>query len=96
MLRLTTLTLLVLPAMACAQAEPTLPSRGGDAAVVTSTVEDDSVRIDELRVRGQTRRITVQPRTPGFGAYEILPAEPGRSPDRDPKAGQRVWWSLTF
>lgn len=96
MLRSLFLISLCVPAIAWAQAEPVPPSRGGDAAVVTSTVEDDSVRIDELRVRGQTRRITVQPRTPGFGAYEILPAEPGRSPERDPKAGQRVWWSLTF
>lgn len=78
------------------EAGPATPQRGGEAAVVRSTVEDDAVRIEELRVRGQTRRLTVQQRLPGLGSYDVLPAEPGRAPERDPKAGQRVWWSLSF
>lgn len=98
MSRLPLLLLLTLPvsALAQAQAEAGVPQQGGEPAVLQSSIQDDQVRIDELRVRGQTRKITVQPKLPGFGAYEIHPAEPGRSPERDPKAGQRVWWSLSF
>lgn len=93
---------MALPGWAQAQAQslheagPATAQRGGEAAVVRSTVEDDAVRIEELRVRGQTRRLTVQSRLPGVGSYDVLPAEPGRAPERDPKAGQRVWWSLSF
>lgn len=108
MLRTVLLLLLAmaLPGWALAQSQPlaqslqevgpATPQRGGEAAVVRSTVEDDAVRIEELRVRGQTRRLTVQQRLPGLGSYDVLPAEPGRAPERDPKAGQRVWWSLSF
>ena len=59
-------------------------------------MDDVEVRIDELRVRGQTRRLTVQPKIKGLGAYEIAAPEPGRDPAHDPKAGQRIWFSLTF
>jgi hypothetical protein len=64
--------------------------------VLNQVTEDDNVRIEELRVRGQTRRLTVKPKIPGMNAYEIAAPEPGRAPGDDPKAGQRVWWSITF
>jgi hypothetical protein len=68
----------------------------GEPQVLQQVTQDDQVRIDELRVRGQTRRLTVQPKIKGFGPYEIVPPEPGRDPALDPKAGQRVWFSLSF
>ena len=53
--------------------------------------EDDGVRIEELRVRGQTQRIVVTPKK-GGARYEILPAD-----DRNrAAAGQRVWHILNF
>lgn len=78
-----------------AQAEE---AAGGSAEpqVLRSVTEDDQVRIEELRVRGQTRRLTVTPKVKGMDSYEITPPEPGRAPADDPKAGQRVWWSFTF
>lgn len=91
------LALLSLGLRAQAAASPVVdPPAPGEPAVVRSTVSDDQVRIEELRVRGQTRKLTVQPLRPGFQAYDILPPEPGRAPEQDPKAGQRVWFSLTF
>jgi hypothetical protein len=38
----------------------------------------------------------VQPKIRGVAPYDIAVPEPGRAPDDDPKAGKRVWLSLTF
>jgi hypothetical protein len=76
--------------------EPPAPRTPPEPQVLHQVTEDDNVRIEELRVRGQTRRLTVKPKIPGMGSYEIAAPEPGRAPGEDPKAGQRVWWSLTF
>ena len=72
------------------------PALRGEPQVLHTVTEDDQIRVDELRVRGQTRRLTVQPKIKGLGAYEILAPEPGRAPAQDPKAGQRVWFTLAF
>ncbi|MBQ0931458.1 hypothetical protein KAK07_10475 [Ideonella sp. 4Y16] len=85
--------LLALPAHADPVAGTPLP---GEPQVIQRVTEDDQVRIEELRVRGQTRRLTVQPKIKGLGPYEITPPEPGRDPAQDPKAGQRIWFSLSF
>ncbi|MBN8489007.1 MAG: hypothetical protein J0M20_14950 [Burkholderiales bacterium] len=75
---------------------PAGPPVPGEPQVIQQVTEDEQVRIEELRVRGQTRRLTVQPKIKGLPAYEIVPPEPGRDPAQDPKAGQRVWFSLSF
>ena len=71
-------------------------SKTPEPQVLHQVTEDDQVRIEELRVRGQTKRLTVQPKIRGVGPYEIAAPEPGRAPADDPKAGQRVWLSITF
>jgi hypothetical protein len=55
--------------------------------VLNQVTEDDNVRIEELRVRGQTRRLTVKPKIPGMNAYEIAAPEPGRGP-ATPRCGR--------
>jgi hypothetical protein len=75
---------------------PVPAQRTPEPQVLRQVTEDDNVRIEELRVRGQTKRLTVKPKIPGMSAYEIAPPEPGRAPGDDPKAGQRIWLSLTF
>ena len=66
-----------------------------DGDVFTST--DDGVRIEELRVRGETQRIVVRSKVGGARAYEILPAGGGRDLSQDKRAiGQRVWSVLSF
>lgn len=67
-----------------------------EAQVLKEVTEDDAVRIEETRVRGQTRRLTVQPKIKGMSAYEIVPPEPGRDPAQDPKAGKRVLFTIGF
>ena len=63
-------------------------------------VEDDNVRIEELRVRGQSQRIVVQSKVAGAPPYEIRPADPGRDPSQPLQdrrsAGQSVWHVLSF
>lgn len=68
-----------------------------EPVVQAQVLEDDNVRIEELRVRGQNQRLRVQPKTPGVAAYEIQPEEPMREsgPGRG-SAGQRVWRLLSF
>lgn len=70
--------------------------RAPEPQVLEQVTEDDNVRIEELRVRGQTKRLVVKPKIKGLDGYEIAAPEPGRAPTDDPKAGQRVWWSLKF
>jgi hypothetical protein len=71
--------------------------RAPDAAVQRLVSEDDHVRIDELRVRGQTQRLTVQNKDSAVPGYDILQPTPGQDPSKShDAAGQRVWPVLTF
>ncbi len=56
--------------------------------------EDESVRVEELRVRGVTRRITVQSKLPGAPAYEIRSSGDGRDHSQDQRAEGRSQWQL--
>ncbi|NML85051.1 hypothetical protein [Polaromonas sp.] len=70
-----------------------------DKKIQRIRTEDAGTRIDELRVGGETEKITVQPKT-GGAAYEVKPAEGARgtapaatSTDTN---GSRVWNVLKF
>jgi len=68
-----------------------------EPAVQRTVSEDDHVRIEELRVRGQTQRVVVRSKTPGVAPYEILTTEGGRDLSQDKRAnGRRVWHILSF
>jgi hypothetical protein len=90
-------TVLLVPALllsACARlAAP------GEPAVQHAQVEDDAVKIDELRVRGQVQRLQVTPKTAGAPAYEIVPdrrQNAGTASGTHDATGQRVWTLLSF
>ncbi|MBK9362009.1 MAG: hypothetical protein IPM99_13175 [Rubrivivax sp.] len=89
---------LCLPLLAAAQdAASPLPQRGGEPIVQRVVTEDDGVRIEELRVRGETRRIVVRSKVGNARPYEVLPAGQGRDLSQDKRAiGQRVWPVLSF
>jgi hypothetical protein len=76
-------------APAAARAEP---------AVQRTVVEDEGVRIDELRVRGQNRRIAVQSKALGAAPYEIVMPEAARdmSQAHGGAAGRSVWQLFGF
>ena len=68
--------------------------RGGEARVQRTVSEDESVRIDELRVRGITRRVVVQSKLPGAPAYEIGSNSDGRDVSQDRRSEGRSLWQL--
>lgn len=85
---LSTLLLAALAGPALAAPEP---------AVQRQVLEDDSVRIEELRVRGANQRLTVHPKIPGVAAYQIVPEAPERDVSQDRRSvGQRVWRLFSF
>ncbi len=76
------------------------PQRGGEPAVQRTVIDDGRARIEELRVRGQLHKVTVEPkgRVPG---YEILLGDGAHAVGDDPgtsrgSAGKRVWNVLKF
>jgi hypothetical protein len=85
-----------------AAAEPTAaaPATRVEPKVQHIVIEDDNVRIEELRVRGQSQRIVVQSKVAGARPYEIRPADPGRDPSQPLQdrrsSGQSVWQVLSF
>lgn len=81
-----------------AQPEPQdVPQRGGEPRVERRVIEDDGVRIEELRVRGQTQQIVVRSKVAGARPYEIVPNTNGRDVSQNKGAvGQRVWQVLSF
>lgn len=74
-----------------------VPQRGGEPAVVRMVSEDESVRIEELRVRGQTRSIVVRSKLPGAPAYRIGTSTDGRDLSEDRRSeGRSLWQVLAF
>ena len=66
----------------------------GDEVVV---IEDDGVRIEETRVGGAVRRVTVQSKVGNVRAYEIQVAPAGRDPSQERgNAGRRAWSLFSF
>jgi hypothetical protein len=79
-------------ATAAASAEENAPKAVPEAAVQRTVNEDDQVRIEEVRVRGQTQSITVKSKIRGFAPYQILPGSGARDPSQPGQgSGQRVW-----
>jgi hypothetical protein len=85
---------------AATPAEPSL-SRGGEPEVRHSVIEDDATRIEELRVRGVARQITVTTKGRGGTTYEIITGDGSRDLSDGVNtsrgaAGKRVWRVLSF
>lgn len=71
--------------------------RAGVPEIERRVIEDDGVRIEEVRVRGQVQSIQVQSKVGNVRAYEIVVGRGGRDPSQDKSAaGQRVWSLLRF
>jgi hypothetical protein len=73
------------------------PNVRSEPEVKRSVVEDDKVRIEELRVRGQVQRITVSPKASGVRPYEIVPPDASRDASQNKGlSGQRLWQFFSF
>ena len=64
-------------------------------------VEDAGSRVDELRIGGQTKSITVQPKTGKAPQYNITPSvgarqQPAQRDNVEADGTQRVWRVMGF
>jgi len=89
---------LACPAFAQAQAAAPSDDSRGKLEQRTEQIrhEDAGSRIDELRVGGETRSITVQPKG-GAPAYDITPDSTNRNPataDRDRNSSGSGGWKI--
>lgn len=88
---------LVLAAVASMPARTQTPNVRSEPEIKRTVVEDDKVRIEELRVRGQVQRITVSPKASGVRPYEIVPPDAGRDASQNKGlSGQRLWQFFSF
>jgi len=76
---------------------PTPPTRP-EPQIKRTVIEDDHVRIEELKVRGQVQRITISPKASGVRSYEIAPPDSGRDPSQQSKgiSGHSLWQLFSF
>jgi hypothetical protein len=90
------------PAQSKARLEPLSAASAASAArpaqtVQKTVIEDDAVRIEETRLRGQPQRITVRSKLPGARPYEIIVAPGGQDSSQDRgAAGKRAWSVFDF
>jgi hypothetical protein len=60
-------------------------------------IEDDNVRIEEIRSRGRVQSIHVQSKVGNVKGYDIQVAPAGRDPAQERgNAGQRTWSLFSF
>jgi hypothetical protein len=87
-MRLALILPLLLSSVTLSWAQSAAPQAATSTAIEKRTerirIEDAGSRIDELRVGGETKTITVQPKG-GMPAYEV-----------QPKSGERSWKILGF
>jgi hypothetical protein len=86
-----------LAALVCALGAAAPAVAAPEPVVERQVLEDDNVRIEELRVRGVNQRLVVRPKTAGGVEYEIIPEAPAQDASQDKRsAGQRVWRLFSF
>jgi hypothetical protein len=86
------------PAAPAATAPAAAPA---EPRVQNIVIEDEGSRIEELRVRGTTQRITVKPKVGTTQGYEIIVGDGSRDLSDGVNtsrgaAGKRVWHLLSF
>jgi hypothetical protein len=86
------------PAPVPAPVHVATPAEPGEPTVQRNVAEDDHVRIEELRVRGESRSIVVKPKIAGAKEYEIEPSSGANAPSQRNRraAGERVWRIFSF
>ena len=93
--------LVVLAVALPCQAQERAPRMPIEPKVELMVIEEDGVRIEELRVRGQVQRIVVTPKHGSGAAYQIITGDGSGSQPANQNAtrgavGQRVWHVLSF
>jgi len=92
------------PAQAASSVPPRAVESGkpepGEPVVRLTIIDDDNVRIEELKVRGRSQRIVVTPKN-GSKPYEIITDNGSHDLSEGPNGfngavGKRVWPVLSF
>ncbi len=89
------------PAVLASEQQADAEARGGEPNVRRTVIEDNGSKIEELRVRGQTQRISVTPKIGLTKRYDIITGDASRDSTygtggaRD-AVGKRVWGILDF
>jgi hypothetical protein len=92
------------PAPAASSVPPGAAESGkpepGEPVVRLTIIDDENVRIEELKVRGRSQRIVVTPKN-GSKPYEIITDNGSRDLSEGPNGfngavGKRVWPVLSF
>lgn len=87
--------------LASEQPQADADARGGEPNVRRTVIEDNGSKIEELRIRGQTQRISVTPKIGPRKRYDIITGDASRDSTygtggaRD-AVGKRVWDVLDF
>jgi hypothetical protein len=85
------------PATPQAASAAAAASAAGPSRAMKQVIEDDRVRIEETRLRGEAQRITVHSKIPGVRDYDILLPPAGKDPSQDRgAAGKRTWSIFDF
>jgi uncharacterized protein (DUF58 family) len=90
---------LAVPFLLAAFAAAALADPPPEPKVERTVSEDDQVRIEELKVRGETKKVTVKHKNSRAPDYEIVVNDAGReSAGGSGKSGSgtRVWRVLNF
>jgi hypothetical protein len=82
------------PPAITAAASGAASSAAAKGAVDKRVIEDGKVRIEEVRVRGQTQSVTVSSKLPGVKPYEVIQPPLGKDPSQDQGAAGKRTWSL--
>ena len=85
----------------CHSQEASTARTAVEPVVKHTVIEDEGARIEELKVRGQTQRISVTPKVGPRQVYEIIPGDGGRDLSDGAgatrgAAGKRVWRVMSF
>lgn len=86
----------VAPADAAAPATATSNEDRKNQRIERIRVEDGGSRVDELRVGGETKSITVQPKVGGLPSYDVAPSRDAHGSSQDGTTGRRTWKALQF
>lgn len=85
------------PPLLAPQAAASAASAPGAVGSTKTVIEDDAVRIEETRLRGQAQRVIVKNKIPGVKDYEIIVPGGGKDPSQDRgAAGKRAWSFFNF
>ena len=86
--------------LACLAPSALQAAEAPEPRIQVRVAEDDKVRIEEVRVRGEVRRVVVRQKAASAPDYEIVPYSGAQDPSlrrgQSSGSGERVWRLFSF